>query len=272
MDSSGPRPRGLARGFEQGRAALVTYLVAGYPDRDTSLECLRAAARAGADVIELGVPFRDPLADGPVIAEAAKAAMEAAEGSFGLAETLALAHDFLAEDHENVLPPVAIMTYLNPMLRAGLSHVVEQADLSHVSGFIVPDMPADSPFARQWVALAEPLAIDTVFLVAPTSTPDRIAVAAGASTGFVYCVASVGVTGERAEMRDDLEALVESTRAVAADTPVVVGFGIGTPEQAAEVARFADGVVVGSAVVKRQKDPAALESFVSGLREALDPS
>lgn len=260
---------GLRRGFTSGRPSLVAYLMAGYPDRKTSLEALRAVAAAGADVIELGVPYGDPLADGPVIAEAAKAAMASAGGRFGLTETIALAGEYLAGAGPSA-PPVALMTYLNPMLRMRLPEVARRAAEAGVSGFIVPDMLPGTPMAAKWLSASQPVGLDTPFLVAPTSTDDRVALAAAASRGFVYCVSSVGVTGERDRLPEGLAGLVSRVRAASAGTPVAVGFGVGTPEQAAAVGRIADGVVVGSAIVRRQTDPDEVGRFVRGLRAALN--
>ena len=266
---------GLSRGFSADRAALIVYLIAGYPDRATSLACLRAAARAGADVIELGVPYGDALADGPVIRKAAHAAMRATTGGFGLARAISLAAEFT----ESVLaaPPLALMTYLNPMLRLGVEELAEAASNAGVGGFIVPDMPPDNPMAARWLPLSHGRGLDTVFLVAPTSTEERLRLVARASSGFIYCVSATGVTGERAELSSqlaDLLARVRSARSVRPPEdpaiPVAVGFGISTPEQAASVARMADGVVVGSAVVRRQDDPAALGAFVGELYEAVE--
>ncbi len=252
-------PRGLARAFAPGHPALVAYVLAGYPDREASLAALAAVARAGAGVIELGVPYADAVADGPVIAEAGKVAL--AHG-FGLAETIALASEFL--DTHGAAPPIALMTYLNPMMRLGFPRVAELAAEAGVSGFIVPDLPPDSPMADRWLAASEPLGIDTVFLAAPTSTPARLDALGARSRGFVYVVSSLGVTGERAELAAGLPALVARVREHTA-LPVAVGFGVSTAEQAAEVARVADGVVVGSAIVRRQADAEALEVFVREL-------
>lgn len=261
---------GLRRGFTPGRASLVVYVMAGYPDRETSLASVRAAASAGADVIEMGVPYSDPLADGPVIAGAGRAAIAAAGGRFGLAETLELAAAFAADPGVDTVPPVALMTYFNPMLRLGLAEVARRAADAGVAGFIVPDLPPGTPMADAWLAAARPVGLDAVFLVAPTSTDDRIALAVRSSTWFVYCVSSVGITGERERLANGLPALVERIRAAAGGTPVAVGFGIATPEQATEAGRLADGVVVGSAVVRRQADPGEVGSFVRSLRDALD--
>lgn len=264
---------GLARGFRKDRASLVTYLVAGYPDERRSLEALRAVAAAGADVIELGVPYADPVADGPVIVRAAETARAAAPGGFGLAETIALARAFLAEPGADPAPPVALMTYLNPMMRYGLGRLAAEATAAGVSGFIVPDLPPDNPVAAQWLAAAREHGLDTVFLVAPTSTPERIETVVSRSTGFVYVVSSLGVTGERSELPAELDALVSRVRAAAAardvPLPVAVGFGVSTPEQAAAVARSADGVIVGSAIVRRQDDPSELGPFIHSLAAAV---
>ncbi len=263
-DAAGTQPARspLEAAFRKGRPALVVYLMAGYPDRAASLEALVAAAEAGADVIELGVPYGDPVADGPVIAEAARVA-RSADGGFGLAQTLELAAEARA-----VLgaasPPIVVMCYLNALMRMGLAQAAAQMREAGVAGVIVPDMPVEA--ARPWLAVAEGL--DTVFLAAPTSTPERLAAIAAASSGFVYCVSTLGVTGERERLAEGARGLVERVRAVT-DLPVAVGFGISTPEQAAEAAAFADGVIVGSAVVRRQGDPAAVRSFVAELAQAV---
>ncbi len=263
---AGAAGAGLGRGFSAARASLVAYAMAGFSDRAGSLVALRVLAAAGADVIELGVPYADPLADGPVIAEAAAAARSANDGGFGLAETIALVAEFVGDPGPGVAsaPPVALMTYFNPMLKLGLPLTARLSREAGVSGFIVPDLPPDS--ARGWLAVSEGL--DTVFLAAPTSTPERLAKVGERSRGFVYCVSTTGVTGERAGLAPALGELVARVRAATA-LPVAVGFGVGTPEQAAEVARLADGVIVGSAIVRRQADPAVLADFARALADAV---
>ena len=237
--------------------------MAGYPDREGSLGALRALARGGADVIELGVPYGDPVADGPVIAEAGRIALES---GFGLAESVGLAGAFIEAEPE--APPVVLMTYLNPLMRFGLERATAAAADAGIAGFIVPDLPADSPFADRLVGPARERGLDVVFLVAPTSTPCRLRAVGERSSGFVYCVSSLGVTGERREIATDLAALLANVRAEVA-LPVAVGFGVSTPGQATEVARLADGVVVGSALVRRQADTAALGAFVAELATAV---
>jgi len=256
-------PTGLGRAFAPGRPALVAYLMAGYPTRGASLDALRVVAEAGADLIELGVPYADPLADGPTIRDAAEAARAAADGAFGLAETIDLAREFIAEAGADA-PPVALMTYLNPLMRMGLPRVATALRDAGIGGVIVPDLPPD--MAGPWLSASD--GIDTVFLAAPTSTPERLAKVGAMSRGFVYCVSSTGVTGERGELPPELGSLAARVKA-ATRLPVAVGFGVSTPEQAAAVAGLADGVIVGSAIVRRQDDSAELRRFVAELAVAV---
>ena len=261
---------GLGRGFPSDRAALVVYLMAGYPDRPGSLAALHVVADAGADVIELGVPYTDQLADGPVIVRASSDAREAAGGSFGLAETLELAREFVAgrPSRGTPCPPIALMTYLNPVIRLGFTSAADAMANAGIAGVIIPDLPPDNPMTAEWLSASRPRGLDTVFLVAPTSTPERMRTVAEASTGFVYCVSSVGITGERTQLRDDLADVVARVKAKAS-VPVAVGFGVSTAEHAAHVAQMADGVVVGSAVVRRQADLDELRAFVGELASAV---
>lgn len=253
----------LTAAFRKGRPALVAYLMAGYPDRETSLASLRAAARGGADVIELGVPYGDPLADGPVIARAADIARQQ-EGGFGLVHALQVADAFLNDPGVAEAPPLVVMTYLNPLMRLGLPQAAGRMREAGVAGVIVPDMPPEA--AGPWLAVTE--GVDTVFLAAPTSTDERLAIIGSASRGFVYCVSSTGTTGERDSLALGLADQVARIRAHTR-LPVAVGFGVSTPEQAAQVAAIADGVIVGSAIVRRQEDPADVERFVRGLAGAV---
>ena len=235
----------------------------GYPTHAGCLEAMRILAESGVDLIELGVPYTDPLADGPVIRDAADAARAAAGGTYGLSETIALAGEFVASAGDDA-PPVALMTYLNPLMRGGMAAVAQNMLDSGVGGVIVPDLPPD--MAAPWLAASKGL--DTVFLVAPTSTPGRMEKVGTASRGFVYCVSTTGVTGERSELPVELADLVERVREHTS-LPIAVGFGVSTPEQAAAVSHLADGVVVGSAIVKRQRDTAELRVFVSELAAAV---
>ena len=256
----------LTAAFRHGRPALIAYMMGGFPTHDGSLAALHALAAVGADVIELGVPYSDPLADGPVIREAADEARAAAGGAFGLAETISLAREFLGEAGEGA-PPVVLMGYLNPLMRMGLSKAAAAMREARVAGVIVPDLPPD--MAGPWLAASA--GIDTVFLAAPTSTAERLAKVGMMSAGFVYCVSTTGITGERAQLPVELSELVARVQA-STPLPVAVGFGVSTPEQAASVARIADGVVVGSAIVRRQRDAADLAVFVEELASAVHTS
>ncbi len=169
---------------------------------------MHALASAGADVIELGIPYSDPLADGPIIRDAADEARAAAGGSFGLAETIELAHDFIGEAGDDA-PPIVLMGYLNPLMRMGLPKAAAAMRAAGVAGVIVPDLPPD--MAGPWLAASS--GIDTVFLAAPTSTPERLAKVGEMSRGFVYCVSTTGVTGERSELPAQLAELAERVKA-----------------------------------------------------------
>lgn len=237
--------------------------MAGYPDRASSLAALRALVAGGADLIELGVPYADPLADGPVIRDAAEAARSANPGGFGLAETIDLAAEFLGVLGADA-PPLALMTYLNPLMRMGLPKFADAVRSAGIGGVIIPDLPPD--MAPMWLSVSA--GIDTVFLAAPTSTPERLAMVGQMSRGFVYCVSTTGVTGERADLPRELSDLVARVKANT-PLPVAVGFGVSTPEQAAEVARIADGVVVGSALVRRQHDADELRRTCESLADAV---
>ncbi|MDZ4178551.1 MAG: tryptophan synthase subunit alpha, partial [Coriobacteriia bacterium] len=257
-DVSPQSATGLAPAFAKGHPALVVYLMAGYPDAERSLAAMRAAAASGADLIELGVPYSDALADGPVIARAAGEAMRSNPGGFGLAEAIDLAAAFIADPGVDEPPPVALMTYINPMLRLGYTETAARMRVAGIVGVIVPDMPPD--VAASWLCSSS--GMDTVFLAAPTSTPGRLAKVGELSSGFVYAVSTTGITGERDHLSATIPGLVTRIRAHTT-LPVAVGFGISTPEQAAEIAAFADGVIVGSACVKRQGDAGELGRFVS---------
>lgn len=255
---------GLRAVFSSGRPAFVAYLMGGYPDLQTSLEAMRVLAETGADLIEVGVPYSDPIADGPVIVKAGAVARAAHAGGFGLAETFGLAARFVSDPGVVSPPAVVLMTYYNTVLRLGFAETAAAALRSGVSGLIIPDLPPDA--AAPWLEASRGL--DTVFLVAPTSTEERLRKVGAESSGFVYCVSSMGVTGERERFSEDLGALVERVRS-ATSLPVAVGFGVGTPEQAREVGRFADGVIVGSAIVRRQDDLAELRAFALDMAEAV---
>jgi tryptophan synthase alpha chain len=241
------------------RAALMPYLMGGFPDLHTSLAAALAATDAGADLIELGIPFSDPLADGPVIHAAATDALAAGatpHAVLGTCERLA------------VRVPVVLMVYANIVLTAGPAAFAMRAAAAGASGLIVPDLPHDEAAELRAACDAEGLAL--VPLVAPTTTPERIASIGADARGFVYTVSLTGTTGERDRLPEGLAETVERVRA-SSDVPVAVGFGISTPEQARSVAEVADGVIVGSRVVRAAGEggAAAVGSVVAELAAAL---
>jgi tryptophan synthase alpha chain len=246
---------------DEERAALMPYMMAGFPDRATALAVAAAYADSGADLIELGVPFSDPLADGPTIHAAATAALE---GGATLADTLAVCSSVADR------VPVVLMVYSNMVLaHGGAAEFARLAGAAGACGVIVPDLPLGEAEDVREAFTAARLAM--VPLVAPTTPPERLARICAVARGFVYVVSTVGTTGERAEVPAALAQLVAATKAEAS-TPVAVGFGIGTAAQAAEVGQIADGVIVGSRLVRAVAEagsaPAAAEAVAEFLSEA----
>lgn len=237
----------LAARSGEGTAAFIPYLTHGFPSPEATPRLLRRLAEAGADVIELGVPFSDPLADGPTIQ---RASWRALERGVTLASTLELVGRLAGE-----LPPIVLFTYLNPLLRMGVEPFLERAGAAGVAGLLLTDLPVGSHPELEGRLAAGP--VDLIPLVAPTTSPERIDRIAGDASGFLYYIARLGVTGARAELAADLGPRVEALRR-RAGRPVAVGFGISRPEHARAVARVADGVVVGSALI------AALEEGEAG--------
>lgn len=240
------------------RKALVCYLTAGFPDRARSIETLRAVADAGADVIEIGIPFSDPIADGPVIQASSQRALEQGMNF----------DDALEVVRESALEiPVVLFTYLNPLISAGTDALHRAADAG-VSGVLVTDLPvgADSSL-EDWLGNS---ALDFVRLVAPTTPEDRMQEIARNGGGFVYLISRLGVTGMRSDVPVDLKSSVEMLRRCT-DLPICIGFGVSTPEQAKQVAALADGVVVGSALVQAaERSPTEAGQLVAAMRRALD--
>jgi tryptophan synthase alpha chain len=246
------------RGHDK-RAALMPYLMGGYPDLEGSAEAGLAAAAAGADLIELGVPFSDPLADGPVIHAAATAALAAGATPHGVFQVC----ERVAQE-----VPVVLMVYVNVVVAAGPEAFALRASAAGASGLIVPDLPHDEADEVRAACDAEGLAL--VPLVAPTTTAERIAQIGADARGFVYTVSLTGTTGERAELPPGLSDTVAAVRA-ATEVPVAVGFGISTAEQAGTVAAVADGVIVGSRIVRAAGEggASAVGALVGELAEAL---
>jgi tryptophan synthase alpha chain len=230
----------FARRRARGRAAFIPFLTVGDPSPDRTVEAALELERAGADVLELGVPFSDPLADGPVIQRSSERALQRGvtlEAVLGLVRRI----------RERSELPLLLFSYYNPLLQRGLERLAGEAAAAGVDGVLVTDLPPEE--ADNWLAAARGAGLDTVFLAAPTSPPERLRRVAGASRGFVYAISRTGVTGERRTLSDEAAPLVERLRGLT-DVPVALGFGLSTPEQVAEAAKVADGVVVGSALVR----------------------
>jgi tryptophan synthase alpha chain len=246
----------------EGRAALVPYVTAGHPAVDSTVAVLEALADAGADVIEVGVPFSDPLADGPTIQ---KSSFESLEQGTTVERVLA----DVAEFRSCSATPLVLFTYLNPLLRYGVDRFLEDAAAAGANGLLLTDLPVGADRALEDAVAASQL--DFVRLVAPTTPPERIPEIARAGSGFLYYISRTGVTGARSELRSSLDAEVRSIRD-AVELPVAVGFGISTPEQAVQVGSVADGVVVGSALVRLlgEEGISAGADFIRSLRSALD--
>jgi tryptophan synthase alpha chain len=234
----------LAKASADGRAALIGYLPVGYPTMDASIEAMRAMVAAGADVIEVGVPYSDPVMDGPTIQAAAEQAVRA---GVGLREAIVAAGAVADAGAAAVL-----MSYWNPIEHYGVARFADELLAAGASGAITPDLIPDE--AAEWIAATDRTELDRVFLVAPSSTDRRVAETATACRGFVYAASTMGVTGTRANVSDAARVLVARTRRLAPHIPVCVGLGVSDGAQAAEVAGFADGVIVGSAFVRRMLD------------------
>jgi tryptophan synthase alpha chain len=230
----------FARLRSEGRQGLIPFITAGDPDLETTGKLLVELARAGATVIELGVPFSDPMADGPVIQRASERALR---HSFGIREMLEVVAQARAEMND---VPVMLFSYFNPLLQYGLERLSREAAQSGVDGVLVTDLVPEE--ASAFNALLRTNDLDMIFLVAPTSTDARLALVAERASGFIYAVSRAGVTGARLDVSRDAERLVERVRKVS-DLPIAVGFGISNAEQVAETWRYADAAVVGSALV-----------------------
>jgi tryptophan synthase alpha chain len=249
------------------RAAFIPFLMAGDPDLGTTVRLLAALERGGADLIELGVPFSDPVADGPVNQRAAVRALEAGT-------TLSGIFRMVAEVREELTVPLVLFSYFNPIHARGLEAFAEQAAASGIDGLICVDLPPEEA-EDELIPAMRRQGVDTVFLLAPTSSRQRIKKVAAASTGFVYYVSRTGVTGQREELPRGLVKEVRKMRRQV-KLPLAVGFGISSPEQVARLGRVADGIVVGSALVHKVAQmadhpdlPGILEGEVARLTQPL---
>src|SRR3954468_2679232 len=253
----------------EGRPGLVTYTTAGDPDLPRSGDILRALAGAGADVLEVGVPFSDPLADGPVIQRATERAL-AAGGS------LRASLDLIEEVRRDIQTPIVIFTYANPIVRMGLEAFAARGAAVGVDGVLALDLPIEE--ADEFRSILSGAGLDTIFLLSPTTTPARIRKAAELGRGFLYGISRLGVTGARDSVASGAEAMVRRIRAIT-DRPLALGFGISRPEHVAEVGAYADAAVVGSALVALIAEASGspqliprVEEYVRSLRAACVPS
>jgi tryptophan synthase alpha chain len=243
-----------------GRKILAPYLMCGFPSPESFPDLLRGIVDAGADMLEIGVPFSDPLMDGPVIQRASDTALRAEMRPPATIRTMQAIQPVI---------PFVYMTYVNPILAMGESVFAQKAAASGASGVIVPDLPVEE--ATSWVSAARSEGLASVFLTAPTTPRERLEAIVEHGSGFVYCVSLLGVTGVRDSLSQRAARVVELVRDVT-DRPALVGLGVSTPSQAVDACAFADGVIVGSAVVRAVQEDGieAAVGLVKAMREALD--
>ncbi len=253
----------ITSAFKPGHKALIAYITAGYPDIESTPAIAAALAENGCDIIELGIPFSDPLADGATIQKSSYQALLS-----GTTPQVCL--EAAAEIRKRIATPLAFMTYYNPILNYGLESFCRSCVKAGINGLIVPDLPPEE--GGELEDITRKYDLDLVYLLAPTSTDDRIEVMAERSRGFIYLVSLTGVTGARDTLSPELEGFVKNVRGKTKQ-PLCVGFGISTLEQARRVASVADGVIVGSRLIQLIEEDntlASLNAFVLSLRKALD--
>jgi tryptophan synthase alpha chain len=263
------RIQGKFRQLQEARAkGLVIYITAGDPSLEATGSLLEAAQNGGADIIELGIPFSDPLADGPVIQRASERALA---GGTTLSKVLRM----LPEWRRRVQAPIVLFTYYNPILQYGLEKFAHEAGEAGADGVLALDLSPEE--SASYIETMRKWNLDTVFLAAPTSTDERLQRVANASTGFLYLIARAGVTGERNQISESTWPLVERVRKIT-QLPLAVGFGLSTPEQIRAVEELADAAVVGSAIVRRIEEhfstegAAAIERYVRWLKQGAGSS
>jgi tryptophan synthase alpha chain len=254
----------IAKLFGRGHAALMPYFPLGFPDAETSLDVITAMSTAGADAFEIGLSFSDPLADGPVIQHATQVALEQ-----GI--TVKRSLEMIAElRSRGVTQPFLVMGYINPIMAYGVERFVDDAAAARADGFIVPDLPPEE--ADELDRLCRARGLGLIYFLAPTSTDERVKLVAEKAQGFIYLVSIAGVTGARSQIASGLSDFVGRIRK-ATSTPIAIGFGVSTPDQAGEVSQIADGVIVGSAlvqVVDRAADkPQAAAQFIRELKASM---
>jgi len=244
----------------RGKKAFIPYIMVGYPSLEDTKNVLILFEECGADVVELGVPFTDPLADGPIIQRASEMAL--LQGI-----TLRKVIAFVRVLRQSIRVPLVLMTYYNPVFKYGEEAFVKDAKDAGVDGLIIPDLPPDE--AGNLIQYAKTESLDTIFLLAPTSNAERIKKVAKASRGFIYYVSVTGITGSRLLLDGSLEIFISGIRKYT-DKPIAVGFGVSSPEEASSVSKVSDGVIVGSAIVKRLHEyPDGLRGYLISLREAI---
>ncbi len=255
----------IAAAFKPDYKALIAYLTVGYPDLEATRKAAIALANNGADIIELGIPFSDPLADGTTIQKASHQALQSGV-------TLQTCFEMAGKLHQEIATPLVFMTYYNPVYNFGLDAFCRKCAAVGVSGLIVPDLPPEE--GRELEAITRKSKLDLIYLLAPTSHADRIKLVAKRSQGFIYLVSVTGVTGARDSLPDNLGAFITRVRKVT-DKPLCIGFGISTAEQARQIASIADGVIVGSRIIQlieADNSMSALTDFTRQLRQALNLS
>jgi len=255
----------IASIFSQpGHVALVPYVTIGYPSIDATLKVVPLLESNGSDIVELGIPFSDPLADGVTIQKSSFHALQKGV-------TLKLCLEVAKELRQKVSIPLVFLTYFNPVFSYGLEKFCIACAKSGINGLIVPDLPLDESLELEMITQDKGLAL--IYLLAPTSTEERIRLVAERSRWFIYLISVTGVTGVREKLPADLETFVAGVRKIATQ-PLCVGFGISTPEQARQVARIADGVIVGSRIIQLMESEDGfmppVSNFIKGLRSALD--
>ena len=253
----------IGSAFKPGRKALVGYVTVGYPDIEATLNVVPLLAESGCDIIELGIPFSDPLADGVTIQNASFRALQN-----GVTPEVCLKTARKLRLKVNI--PLVFMTYYNPVLSYGIDRFCAASVKSGIDGFIIPDLPPEE--GRKLEQATRNCKLDLIYLLSPTSTEERIRLVAERSRGFIYMVSVTGVTGTRSKLPTNLASFVARVRE-AAKQPLCVGFGISTPSQAKQVARVADGIIVGSRIIQLMEKNRSLKSlgdFIASLRNALD--
>jgi tryptophan synthase alpha chain len=245
---------------DKGKKAFIPYIMAGDPSLEKTKDIVLLFEECGADIVELGVPFSDPLADGPTIQRASERALKN-----GITLRKVISH--IKDLRQVTRIPIVLMTYFNPVFKYGVENFVKDSKVAGVDGVIIPDLPPDE--AEDFIKLSRKAVLDTIFLLAPTSTEDRIKKVTKSSSGFIYYVSITGITGATLLLDGSMDVLISKIKKYT-DKPIAVGFGVSTPEEASAVAEISDAVIVGSAIVKRlHESPYELKNYLISLKEAI---